>query len=61
MWKKKVDALPVSGGVAKDMSSTLADQYRPRIWAQMWGDGIEGGGGGVAANENSCALHMEPK
>ncbi len=34
------------------MSSIFADQYRPRIWAQMR-DGGEGCG--VSANEYSCA------
>jgi hypothetical protein len=36
-----------------EMSSIFADQRRPRIWAQMRGEG--GGGGGVSANEYSCA------
>ncbi len=45
----------VSGGY-KEMSSILADQYRPRLWAQTRG---RGGGYGVSANEYSCT--QEPK
>ncbi len=37
------------------MSSILADQQRPRIWAQMRGMGGGGGGWRFSANEYSCA------
>jgi hypothetical protein len=41
------------------MSSILADQLRPRIFAQMRGNG---GGGGVAGSHPlSKAVHMEGK
>jgi hypothetical protein len=43
-------------GGYKEMSSILADQKRPRKWAQIWG---EGGSCGVLANEYSCT--QEPK
>ncbi len=38
-------------GGHKEMSSFLADRWRPRIWAQMRG----GGGCEASANEYSCA------
>jgi hypothetical protein len=38
----------------KEMASILADQERPRLCAQMTGEG-EGGGCGVSANDYSCA------
>ncbi len=37
-----------TAGSHKEMSSFLADQQRPRIWAQMRGEG-------VSANQYSCA------
>ena len=46
---------PEPGGL-KEMSSILADQQRPRIWAQTLGGG---GCCGVSANEYSCT--QEPK
>ncbi len=56
------DRLIQSGGLQRDVS-ILADKKRPRIWAQMRGIYLGGGGCcGVSANEYSCAqMHMEPK
>jgi hypothetical protein len=45
----------MAGGY-KETLSILADQLRPRIWAQMRG---EGGSYGASANEYSCT--QEPK
>ncbi len=45
-----------------EMSSILADQQRPRIWAQMRGEGAVAGSlreVSVSANDYSCA--QEPK
>ncbi len=44
-------------GGYKEMSSILSDQQRPRIWAQMRG---EGGVSGVSANEHSCTQELGP-
>ncbi len=43
-----------SGGYKK-MSSILADQQRPRIWAQC------GGGAVVGSQPMGTAVHIEPK
>jgi hypothetical protein len=48
MVRERVDVLKQRGH--KEMSSILADQQRPRIWAQMRGDRE-----GISANECSCA------